>query len=217
MSINEQVLQVQAKLTGQKIIAATKTVGCDEIRILTNAGVWDIGENRVADLIRKQDQLKDLPIRWHFIGSLQSNKVKLVINRIDALHSLDRRSLAEEIQKYREGMPLDCFVEVHIANESTKSGILPTDAFDFIRNLQEYDKIRVIGLMGMATQTNDEDQIGREFMRLRHLRDQISAQHWTYAPCEYLSMGMSNDYRIAIRCGATHLRLGTLLFRNGGL
>lgn len=216
MSIADQVKRIKQELQGQIIVAATKYVEADRIRELVSASINDVGENRVQDLIRKQDQLSDLSLRWHFIGSLQSNKVKLIVNRIDFLHSLDRVSLAQAIQQYRENKPLDCFIEVHIAQESTKSGLPCEETSDFIRNLAEYDKIRVVGLMGMATLTNELDQIGGEFQCLLKLRDDIQARHWQHAPCQFLSMGMSNDYRIALEHGATHLRLGSVLFRNGG-
>lgn len=216
MSLLEKIQRIQQELQGQIIVAATKYVETDTIRELVDAGIRDVGENRVQDLIRKQDQLTDLSLHWHFIGSLQSNKVKQVINRIDCLHSLDRVTLAQAIQQYRKTPPLDCFVEVHIAKEPSKSGLLPEDTSDFIWNLAKYDTIRVIGLMSMATLTDDRDEISREFQLLRRLRDDVRARHWEHAPCQFLSMGMSNDYQIAVTQGATHLRLGSVLFRNGG-
>lgn len=216
MSLLGNIQRIQQELQGQIIVAASKYVEADTIRALFDAGIRDVGENRVQDLIRKQDQLTDLPLRWHFLGSLQSNKVKQVINRIDCLHSLDRITLVQAIHQYRKVSPLDCFVEVHIAKEPSKSGILPEETSEFIRNLAEYDTIRVIGMMGMATLTDDRDEVSREFQLLRRLRDDIRARHWEHAPCQYLSMGMSNDYQIALTEGATHLRLGSVLFRNGG-
>jgi hypothetical protein len=212
MSIQENLARIRPDLLHQTIVAATKYVGAAEIRTLYALGITDMGENHAQALLEKQETLKDLPIRWHFIGHLQTNKVKAVINCIDCLHSLDSLRLAEEITKYRH-TPLDCFIEVHISAESTKTGILPTDLPNFIDSLAKYDTIRVIGLMGMAENTEDISRIRANFMTLAQLRKQIESRHLAYAPCHDLSMGMSHDYKIAIECGATYLRLGSILFR----
>ncbi len=214
MMIKTNVENVMQTITNQVIVAATKYVGPEKIRELFEAGIVNVGENRVNRMLEMQDELRDLPLVWHFIGNLQSNKVKLLSGRIEFLHSLDRISLAEAIQKHFQE-PLKCFIEVHISSEDTKSGVEPENAIDFCENLAKYDKIQVVGLMGMAPYTNDQDLIYRSFHLLEQLRDKIRAKSWKHAPCNYLSMGMSNDYQIAIQCHATHLRLGRILFRNG--
>ncbi|MFA5467277.1 MAG: YggS family pyridoxal phosphate-dependent enzyme [Candidatus Izemoplasmatales bacterium] len=195
------------------IVAATKTVEPDTIRGLVDLGITDIGENRTTELQRKKAKLKDLAIDWHFLGSLQSNKVKSIINEIDWLHSLDRESLAKEIQNYRLGK-LKCFVEVHISPEPSKAGLSVEMVVDFCKNMVKYDKIVIVGLMGMAPLTKDQDRIKYSFQKLYDLRTQIRNLKLPHAPCEFLSMGMTNDYEIAIALGATHLRLGRILFRN---
>jgi len=212
MSIQENLARIRPNITNQTIVAATKYVGASEIRALFALGIQNIGENHAQALLEKQEELKDLPIHWHFIGHLQTNKVKAVINRIDCLHSLDSLRLAAEITKYRR-IPLDCFIEVHISSESTKTGILPMDLPNFLDSLAKYDTIRVIGLMGMAENTEDFTVIRANFMTLARLQKEIESKHLAYAPCHDLSMGMSHDYKIAIECGATYIRLGSILFR----
>jgi len=156
------------------------------------------------------DLLHDLDITWHFIGHLQSKKVKSVINKVDYLHSLDRMSLVTEIQKHRL-LPLNCFLEVNISEEENKEGLDYKEVVTFYQNLVNYDKIRIVGLMGMATLTDDEDLIRKQFQKLVDLRRQIN--EIAEEKISYLSMGMSNDYLLAMELGATHLRLGSILFR----
>ncbi len=211
--LNRSMLDtVKEEATSQTIIAATKYVGVDTIKELYDEGITNIGENRVKDFLEKYEVLHDLDIKWHFIGHLQSKKVKKVINKIDYLHSLDRENLAEEIQKYRS-LPLKCFVEVNISEEASKYGLNPEDVVSFCQTMTKYDRINIIGLMGMAELTDDEDTIKSQFTKLLDLREEIKIA-LPHSDIEALSMGMSNDYKIAIGCGATHLRIGSILFRN---
>lgn len=214
MSIENNLSRIRTKLSGQTLIAATKYGSVSQIRELYAAGIQDVGENRVDAFLDKLSKLQDLPLIYHFIGQLQTNKVKSVINEIDYLHSLDRISLAEAIQKHRNAPPLKCFVEVHISDETTKSGVLPELTVELCKKIGIYDKIVVVGLMGMAPLTDDSDKIRTSFMTLKRLQSEVKALCLPNAPCMYLSMGMSSDYEIAIACGATHLRLGSILFRN---
>ena len=147
---------------------------------------------------------------WHFIGNVQSRKVKEIINQIDYLHSVDRMSIVKEIQK-RANHTVDCFVQVNVSGEASKSGVTPDELESFIEEVAAYDKIRIIGLMTMAPFTEDMDEIRTVFRSLRELRDGISAKNLPHAPCTQLSMGMSNDFIIAIEEGATHVRIGTAL------
>lgn len=212
MTIQDNLARIRTHIPHQTIVAATKYVGPAEMRELFAQGIVNMGENHAQALLEKQEELNDLPIKWHFIGHLQTNKVKAVINRIECLHSLDSLRLAAEITKYRF-TPLDCFIEVHISSESTKTGIMPLDLPNFIDSLAKYDTIRVIGLMGMAENTEDDRRIRADFMALAQLQKEIESRHLSYAPCHDLSMGMSHDYQIAIECGATYVRLGSILFR----
>ncbi len=214
MRVAKNIDVIVKKTHGRVVVAATKYVGSEQMRELFGWGFHDFGENRVQDMLRKQDELSDLSIHWHFIGSLQTNKVKSVINRIHFLHSLDRLSLAEAIQKYRVE-PLPCFVEVNVSQEVSKSGIKPEELIDFCRNLENYDKIVVVGLMTMAPYTDDLNVIRACFSTLRDLSDMLKRASLPGAPAPWLSMGMSNDYEVAIEYGATHLRLGSILFDKG--
>ncbi len=213
MNLKSNLDFVKKTLTTQTLIVATKYVDYPVIQELFNLGVKDVGENRVQDMLRKKNALLNLPIRWHFIGHLQSNKVKSMINQIDCLHSLDSLKLAENIQNERKEK-LDCFIEVKLTSEPNKTGVSPDLLCDFVKKLERYDIINIVGLMGMAEANGTETDTFDSFNRLRALRDEIRLLHLPYAPCEYLSMGMSDDYLIAIACGATHVRLGSILFRN---
>ncbi len=195
-----------------KICAATKYVGVKEMKELIDTGIYHLGENRVNDFLEKEATLKDEKIVWHFIGNLQSNKVKKIIHKIDYLHSLNRMSLAKAINKYREDV-LNCFVEVNCSEEESKHGLNMEDVVSFIQSLEKYDKIRVIGLMTMAAYTNDEAIIRQTFKKLKMIQKKIIDLNLSYAPCQELSMGMSNDYKIAIEEGATIVRIGSRLFR----
>lgn len=209
--INPNIEAILKQIQGKTLVAATKYVDSDDIRKLFALGIRDIGENRVDALLQKQNELQDLPIRWHFIGHLQTNKVAKIINSIDVLHSLDRLSLAEEIQRRRD-LPLDCFVEVNISKETNKTGLDIQEVSSFLDSIRQMDKIHVIGFMGMAENTSDETIIKRQFQTLAELRTSMAK----YGDFPNLSMGMSNDYQIAIEEGATHLRLGSILFRKEG-
>lgn len=153
-----------------------------------------------------------LPIEWHFIGTLQSRKVKDMINEIACLHSLDRLSLAKEIQKYRQE-PLPCFIQVNVSEEESKHGLNVEEVIPFIEALKRYPIIEVIGLMTMAPHTDDENVIRDCFKKLKQLQTTISISGFA-KNCLMLSMGMSNDYQIAIEEGATHIRLGSVLFQD---
>lgn len=210
--IKDNVKAAKERTKDAVIVAATKYVGVEEMKELLAAGISNMGENRVQSFFEKYEILKEEPIIWHFIGHLQTNKVKKMINQIDYLHSLDRLSLAEAIQKERN-QRLDCFVEVNISSEFSKTGLPIKDVLNFIKNLEKYDKIHIVGLMGMAENTIDEDKIYQQFISLYHLKEQIVQMKLDYAPCMFLSMGMSSDFPIALKAHATHLRLGSILFR----
>jgi len=209
--INEEnVAQLLQETEGRIIVAATKYGDEFDVKDLFDQGITHIGENRVKVFLEKYDLLHDLDITWHFIGHLQSKKVKQVIQKVDYLHSLDRISLAEEIQKHRL-LPLKCFIEVNIAEEDSKYGLDYAEVVSFYKKMQNYDKIRVVGLMGMASLTDDESVIRNQFKKLVELKNELNQNNDN--EIMFLSMGMSNDYKIAMELGATHLRIGSLLFK----
>lgn len=191
------------------IVAVTKTVGDEKTKEVLRAGLKHIAENRPEGFSHKQEVFGDEAI-WHYIGSLQTRKVKEIINQIDYLHSLDRMSLAKEIQKRAE-KTIRCFLQVKTSKEESKHGLSQEEAIQFVKELEAYDKINVVGLMTMAPYTSNEEEIRTCFQTLKSVQSEIHALHLPYAPCTELSMGMSNDYTIAIEEGATFIRLGTIL------
>ena len=189
---------------GATIVCASKYVGSSFIKKMYDLEIKNMGENRAQAFLEKYEDLKDLDIVWHFIGHLQPNKVKDIVNKIDYLHSLDSIKLASEIEKY-SNKKLKCFIEINSGEES-KSGIDYSEALNFYNELKKYSKIEVVGFMTMAPDVDDENVIKGVFMRLKDFRDSIDKNL-------YLSMGMSNDYKIALECGATHIRLGSILWK----
>jgi hypothetical protein len=200
--------QIKDQMNGQTLVAVTKYVGDEEINALLDAGVQDLGENRVQVFLNKYKAFKDRGIHWHFIGHLQSKKAKKMIEYIDFLHSLESLSLADEIQKRRR-KPLACFLEVNISGENQKYGLNEENVIDFFLKIKDYDKINVIGLMGMATHTDDEGLIRHQFEILNRLKKRFKIE---FSKDMVLSMGMSNDYQIALSMGSDYLRIGSLLF-----
>ena len=191
------------------IVAASKYVGADDVKTLVDAGITDIGENRVESFLHKYEELKNYDIKWHFIGHLQRNKAEKVIDKIDFLESLDSLKLAELINT-RRLRPLKCFVEVSINLEENKNGVPYFEVESFIKQLLNYKNIDIVGLMMMAISNSDHDSLCEQFKKLRLLRDDIERKLNIKLP--YLSMGMSEDYQEAITEGATHIRLGRILF-----
>lgn len=191
------------------IVAASKYVDTTDMKHLLDAGIFDFGENRVDSFLNKYDNLKNLPIKWHFIGHLQRNKAKDIINKIDFLDSLDSLKLAELIQTARL-TPLKCLVEVSINLEENKNGVPYFELEEFLKELQKYPKVQVMGLMMMSIRYSDEQALRQQFNKLRTLRDEMERKLNIKLP--YLSMGMSEDYKEAIEEGATHIRLGRILF-----
>ncbi|QPC46269.1 YggS family pyridoxal phosphate-dependent enzyme [Mangrovibacillus cuniculi] len=193
------------------VIAVTKYVSNERTLEAVQAGIQHLGENRIEGLLAKQNVLKEeKQLEWHFIGTLQSRKVKEVIGSVDYIHSLDRISIAKEIEK-RSFHTVNCFVQVNVSSEESKHGLSPTEIIPFIEKLREFPKVKVIGLMTMAPNTNDESTLRECFKQLREIRDTIIEMEFSHAPCKELSMGMSNDFEIAIEEGATYIRIGTSL------
>lgn len=195
--------------TAVTIVAATKYVGVEDMKKLYESGITNFGENRVDSFLDKYGLLKDLPVTWHFIGHLQRNKAKEVIGKIDYLHSLDSLELAKIIDE-RAQKPLKCFVEVSINLEETKNGVPFMELESFIGKVLNYKNIELVGLMMMAIKASEENSLNHQFESLRLLRDQMEKKFDIKLP--YLSMGMSDDYLEAINQGATHVRLGRILY-----
>lgn len=192
-----------------KIIAVTKEVDVARTEEAIEAGLLHLGENRPEGLELKLQSIKS-NVAWHYIGSLQTRKVKQVINEIDYLHSLDRLSLAEEIEK-RASKTVKCFVQANVSGEESKHGLTKEQTLEFVKQLEQFSKIEVVGLMTMAPFTEDELIIRRVFQQLKQLQQEVVQLNLSNVPCTELSMGMSNDYEIAVEEGATFVRIGTAL------
>jgi pyridoxal phosphate enzyme (YggS family) len=195
------------------VIAVTKYVGTEETSALLDLGLDHIGENRVQDALLKHQALNGRGT-WHFIGRLQTNKVKDVVGRFDYLHSLDRLSLAQEIDRRvrQKGLPpLRCFIQVNVSGEKTKTGISPQELEDFAREVANYSTIEVMGLMTMAPIAENPEEVRPVFRELKRLQEQIRRLNLPRLQVPHLSMGMSQDFEIAIEEGATWIRLGTVL------
>ncbi|MFS7259366.1 YggS family pyridoxal phosphate-dependent enzyme [Carnobacterium divergens] len=205
--------KVGRKRSNVTLIAVTKAVSNEATKEIYDLGIRHLAENRPEGLQAKKTYLPDTDIKWHYIGNLQTRKVKQVINEIDYFHALDRISLAKEIEKRAEHT-INCFLEVNVTGEESKHGINPSEIEAFIDSLQDYSKIKIIGLMTMAPIDADEATIHKAFSTLYQLKEKIQVKGISYAPCTELSMGMSNDYQIAAEEGATFVRVGTALFKD---
>lgn len=204
--------RVNREANNVQIIAVTKEVSVERTQEAIEAGLTHLGENRPEGLNRKLSAIQ-AHVNWHYIGSLQTRKVKQVINSIDYLHSLDRLSLAEEIEK-RAVKPVKCFIQVNVSGEESKHGLSMEEVLPFVESLKSFTKVEVVGLMTMAPNTEDEALIRSVFKQLKQCQQQIAEQGFAHAPCTELSMGMSNDFEIAVEEGATFVRVGTALVGN---
>ncbi len=216
-ALPERLAQVRAELARRApqqitIVAVTKGFGTEAIRAALDAGLADIGENRVQEAVQKQDALANLTgVRWHLIGHLQRNKARVVAGRFDLVHSLDSLELARELDRRSGGgAPQRVLLQVNVAREAQKSGCALEDAPMLARQIAALEHLRLEGLMTLAPLTDDEDVQRRTFRGLRDLRDRIKEEDGVWLPT--LSMGMSDDYASAVLEGATVIRLGTALF-----
>ena len=207
------------ELSSEKIqlAAVSKTKSVTEIKELYDLGQRDFGENYVQELVEKQAQLPQ-DIRWHFIGHLQSNKVKYIAPFVHLIQSIDSLKLLKEINKQavKHNREIECLLQVHIAEEETKFGFDESE-LEIIFNtntneLNELKNVRIIGLMGMASLTEDENKVRLEFKKLKSIFDKYSQLQTANYKLETLSMGMSSDYKIAIEEGSNMVRIGSLLF-----
>ncbi len=227
MALRENLERVRARLAeaasasgrdpGEiRVIAVTKTVEPAQVKEAIEAGVTDIGENRAQEARAKFDALGEdaCRLRWHFIGHLQTNKVKYVVKICDMIHSLDRLSLAYEIDKRarRAGRVLETLVQVNVSGEKSKFGLPPEEVPGFVRRVAQLQGLRIVGLMTMAPYTSDAEETRPYFRGLRQLFRRLEADPPEGVEMKYLSMGMSNDYVVAVQEGANMVRIGTAIF-----
>ena len=202
----DAIKKIVEEVGDKQIVVASKYLSAEQIKALSGRGLHYYGENRVDALLSKLESLEGDPnIEFHFIGHLQSNKAKLVANRIACLHSLDSIKTARILNDALE-KPLDCYIELHLTDNDAKSGVAESQLPDFINSLKAFPNIRVIGLMAMSDADMDESQKRVVFRKAKQLADQYGYTK--------LSMGMSDDYLLAIEEGATSLRLGRVIAKH---
>lgn len=214
--IAENLLHITNKIPEQvKLVVVSKTRSNDAVMEAYNAGHRTFGENRVPEMVEKQESLPD-DIEWHFIGHLQTNKVKYIADFVSMIHSVDSFKVLKEINKRANNADrvIDVLLQFHIAKEDSKYG-LDADDLDFLdsESFAAMKNVRVCGVMGMATFTDDHAVVRTEFQKLRSIFDSLKANRFSDAPefCE-ISMGMSGDYEIAIEEGSTMIRVGSEIF-----
>ena len=211
MNIEQQISNIKNEILDKAdLIAVSKTRTIQEIKEAYNSGQLKFGENRVQEIVDKQRKLPD-DIEWHMIGHLQKNKVKYIAGFIKLIHSLDRISLAKEIdrQAKKENRIIDCLIQIKISKEDSKFGLKIEDFTDFYKNMETFKNLNVIGLMGMATFTSDIEVIGEEFKMIKRIYDNVASIDPKF---RVLSIGMSDDYNIAIENGSTMIRVGSKIF-----
>ena len=210
MGIADNIRKLKSELPSTvELVAVSKFKPVEAIREAYEAGQRSFGENRPQELAAKAPQLPG-DIVWHFIGHLQTNKVKMVVPYAHLIHSVDSERLLAEIDKAARaaGKVMDCLLEIHIAEEQTKQGFTPDEAVALAKEAGRYPNIRLRGVMGMATFTNDREQVRREFRSLKAVSERLS-----FLPgCDTVSMGMSGDWPIAVEEGTTIVRIGTAIF-----
>jgi len=214
--IADSIQAIEQKIKDRaRLIAVTKTKPVMMLQEAYEAGARLFGENKVQEMAEKQPQLPR-DIEWHLIGHLQSNKVKYIAPFVSLIHSIDSLKLLQEVNKQalKNGRVIDCLLQIHIADEETKFGLLPDEADALLRSamLNDLQNVRIIGLMGLATNTDDEEQVRREFRGLKRLFDQLATIQTAQVQFSELSMGMSGDYELAVEEGSTLVRVGSAIF-----
>lgn len=196
-----------------ELVAVTKTVDVEKINTAIDEGIKSIGENRVQELSVKMDQIEKT-VDYHMIGHLQSNKAKDIIGKVELIHSLDRMSLAKEIDKRSkaQGIFTDVLIQVNVAEEKTKFGLKTEEVLKFIESILDMENIKIKGLMTIAPHIEDEEQLRSVFRELNRLKQSIIDKNYSGVSMEYLSMGMTNDYEIAVEEGANIVRVGRGIF-----
>lgn len=214
--IEETARRVKRSPEEIRLICITKNATIKQIEKVIAGGVVDIGENRVNDALLKYNQLGELAkkVRWHMVGHLQTNKVKRALEIFDTIHSLDSLRLAEELEKKAtlSDKRVDCLVEVNTCGEPSKYGIRPEEAPSFIRRASALSHIKIIGLMTMAPFADDAELARPCFIKLRELKETLQAEDIPKTAVRELSMGMSQDFEVAVEEGATFVRIGTAIF-----
>lgn len=217
MSIKNNLLEIKSTLPDNvTLVAVSKTKPVSDLMEAYEAGQRIFGENKIQEMAEKFEQMpKD--IEWHMIGHVQTNKVKFMASFVSLIHGVDSSRLLEEINKQalKNNRVIDCLLQVHIAEEETKFGLNESELNELLQSdtLAQLKNIKIKGLMGMATFTDDQNQIQKEFNHLKSIFDRLAqSQKSDNCEMEILSMGMSGDYQLAIDCGSTMVRIGSSIF-----
>ncbi len=216
MNIAENLSQIISSLPSHvTLVAVSKTKPIADLMEAYHAGQRIFGENKIQEMTEKWEQMpKD--IQWHMIGHVQSNKVKYMIPYVSLIHGVDSMKLLKEINRLaaKWKRTVDCLLQIHIAEEDTKFGLDEKELDELLTSdeLKTFENIRIVGLMGMATFTENQEQIKREFLHLKSIFDQHNQLNTANCRLNILSMGMSGDYQLAIECGSTMVRIGSSIF-----
>ena len=211
-NIRQSALKVNRDPAEIGLVAVTKTVPINRIIEAVNTGLNVLGENRVQELTEKYAQLPG--IEWHLIGHLQTNKVRYIIDKVSLVHSLDSLTLAEEINKraLAGGRTIAALVQVNVAGENTKYGLNLAETVDFIETVRKLPGLAIRGLMTVGPYVSDPEEIRPVFRKLKMLAEQVKTMDLPGVEMKHLSMGMSNDYKVAVEEGATLVRVGSVIF-----
>ncbi len=210
----EQARQNSCEKQEVTLVAVTKTIDVGPMKEVLKEGVACFGENKVQEILSKYEKFPDT-VKWHLIGTLQSNKVKYIIDKVEMIHSLDRISLAKEIDRRAKeiGVVMKCLIQVNISQEESKHGLDKAEALKFIEEVaQNFSHIQVLGLMGMAPFVEDAEEARPYFRQLKGLFEEAKNLNLGTGQMKYLSMGMTNDYTVAIEEGSNMVRVGTGIF-----
>ena len=216
MSIAENLLQIQSTIPENvTLVAVSKTKPVSDLMEAYDAGQRVFGENKIQEMTEKWEQMpKD--IQWHMIGHVQTNKVKYMAEYVSLIHGVDSLKLLEEINKQaaKHNRVIDCLLQIYIAEEETKFGLDEKELEEILKQVQheKLENIRIVGLMGMATFTDNQTQIKKEFQNLKNIFDKYKSLKTEHCQLNTISMGMSGDYKLAIECGSTMVRIGSSIF-----
>ncbi|MDD3686177.1 MAG: YggS family pyridoxal phosphate-dependent enzyme [Bacteroidales bacterium] len=216
--IKQNIIELQAQLPAWvKLVAVSKTHPIEAIKAAYDAGQLDFGENKVQEMCNKHEQLSNPNIRWHLIGHLQTNKVKYIAEFVEMIHSVDSLRLLEEIDKQakKHNRIIDCLLQFHIATEETKFGLDLEEAEQILRseNYKNLQNVRICGVMGMASYSDDIKLVRNEFKTLNSIFLAFKENYFASCPhFKEISMGMSGDWKIAIEEGSTIIRVGSIIF-----
>ncbi|QQK07694.1 YggS family pyridoxal phosphate-dependent enzyme [Miniphocaeibacter halophilus] len=215
--IKNNIENIKSELSIERditLIAVSKTVDSNRVLEAYNSGQLEFGENKVQELIKKYEELNNSDIIFHMIGHLQTNKVKYLVNKVKLIQSLDRLSLLKELEKRgkNNNYVFNCLIELNLAKEESKTGLHEEDLPELIEKIEECNYVKVKGLMTVAPYFEDLEKVRVYFKKLKDIYENLASKKFKNITMEYLSMGMSHDYKVAIEEGSNMIRIGTSIF-----